>query len=345
MKLLPILIAASLVISGHAWFHKLLVAPVALGCSSANTACAAACGPAAEICLGLCSAALKKCYSTCFSWGFACFDDNVSVNEFALGHEVHRRVQDVNVGNKILTAKEGVLELTEVVSNERIRGMFEFIEFDVDGASGRSSISVTSTHNMLAWRNNTMKVVQAQDIELGEIMYRAKLSAVNSIPSTTGNDLEQVHVQRLQWTQREYKNVLVTAHGSAFANGLYTTTICDGAHYSKLPDADSALAAWRNMHSSTWDKPVVFLANTNESDDQLEFSFADLKKVREGILAVETYDRDGDGEIDEDVVAMRARPPVTIAELRLLEEEIIRTLEVAPVIDRPHAIGSFCYKG
>ncbi|CAJ1377283.1 unnamed protein product [Effrenium voratum] len=213
------------------------------------TACMATClsGVAAAVVVppaGLAGAA--GCASVCATLcAPSCFADDTTLQlaELPRGSSAVK-IGEVQTGKRVWTLQNGQPMPALVVENRS----FGFVELAVVSEGMEVNITITEDHNMprlrrphpsASFSEEDLEVVLAKELMLGDMM---------AIHTPGGVSLGVLAGLRL--VQKGVKHVLSTATGSVLANGVLSSTICDG--HEKVYNRSSwsmTLQQWWAMHA------------------------------------------------------------------------------------------------
>lgn len=165
-----------------------------------------------------------------------CFADGTIVVR-RVGNSTERvNVEQLLAGEEVLGALGGRPTWTQVLGNQRVLGPAAFVHLTIKAGNDEYQAAVTEQHLMLrigqygsvpaaeksdlsqfsplGW---TVKLAPAGNLSLGEVL-----------PVQRGQQFERGELVQVRRETKLARNILSTADGSVVADGVLTTTGCDG---------------------------------------------------------------------------------------------------------------------
>ena len=194
------------------------------------TACESACpsfGPFALVCVAGCPVA---CFAACFG----------SETQFIVAEEdkcIKKNSPEINIGDTILTLKNGRPMWTTVVRNLKTEGEIECVQIDAQNANGDTKqLKVTPEHGLIVLnQDETMLINAANKIRISDkvITHKGEIFSITNVTRSTMNE----------------KYTLETSEGTVLASGILVTTLC-GEEVTDTPqDFDSKMNDWQARHT------------------------------------------------------------------------------------------------
>lgn len=178
------------------------------------SACESSCilasgGAAAAVCLKPC---IDGCGIACIA---ACFPSSAMIVVIENGVAIEKPIADIQVGDIVMTMKDGELMETKVLKNEKVAGFHEFLQIDMQNIATQKYARLTVTPNHVVILRNEDGVLRVDS---------AKNSMVGDNMIASNGDI--LSVVDLQKTYMQDKYTLETSDGTVHASGVFVSTIC-----------------------------------------------------------------------------------------------------------------------
>jgi len=201
------------------------------------------------------------CAAACAPTAPACFQDNAVALQVKSGSSHAVVVQDLTPGQHVLTLSQGHLVPTKVLRNQRSNGTFAFTELIAQQGNCVANLTVTDEHNMVRLHGSALSSLETSsdfDEDSWEVSVAHQLKVGDWVPVMFSDGFsfadgcggpKLARISEVRHLQLSVKNTLVTESGTVLANGMFTTTICDGdlPVYSSS-NFSTVLQAWHLMH-------------------------------------------------------------------------------------------------
>jgi len=144
---------------------------------------------------------------TIIKTAFLCYDEETEVEKEG-GETVS--VKDLLEGDKILSQRDGKKFYDKVTNVTTIEGKVTAHKLEF---SNGKSITVTSPHLMMIWKENEMQSIAAMNVQVHDVMQmeNGQYSKVTRITNTVLDRKVNVNTQE----------------GLMYANGIFTTGMCE----------------------------------------------------------------------------------------------------------------------
>jgi len=226
-------------------------------CLAMCEAPAAAAGPAAPaVAAAIAAECIAACAVACAPFA-ACFPDSAMI--LAAGETsdevVPMPVRALQPGQLVWTLCGGQRMTTKLIHNLRMGGPFAFVDFVAKDADNQTLMAAfTEEHHMPRARSGSNDEIRSSGSRVDEggfeIVLAKELQQGDTLLALGPQGPQTSRVVSVGVSQQFWKNVLITEAGTVLlANGLLTTTVCEGEEaLSPSANFSAAMENWRALH-------------------------------------------------------------------------------------------------
>lgn len=168
----------------------------------------------------------------------ACLSSEATLMSQANEKNTTKNIKAIKTGDFVLTLKNGTQYWTEVLSNTKTEGSFEFIQIHAQNLQNTTQVKqleVTPEHGLIFYRVDSMMTIDsASHLQIGDIL-------VNS----DGNKLSVIDIKK---TTHDEKYTLETSEGTVLASNFFVTTLCKEEVTIGEQPFDLVIEDWKSRH-------------------------------------------------------------------------------------------------
>ena len=164
----------------------------------------------------------------------ACFSSDTKISKIVDGQIKNVSIYELKENDLILGNNEN--KLTKVVRNVKSEGIFDYTRIILK--SGKE-LKVTNEHGIIVLDNElNMRIIKANNLKVGQ-----------KLITLEGPDI----IKNINNLKIKDKYILETEDGTAIANDIYVSTICDDI-IDETKNLNDLLKYWKDKHERIYNK-------------------------------------------------------------------------------------------